>query len=328
MRAVRRTLSRKQAPGRGREGALRWYLLIHQLPPQPLYLRAKIRQRLSKVGAVALKNAVYVLPRREDCLEDLQWIAQEAVAGGGEAYVCEAAFLESRTDEALVEQFLAEREAEYRALEKSLGAGSRKEEDPTALLSRARKRFDEISRIDFFAAPGRRRVAARLEALSRRSPLPRGLARAGLTGRLWTTRRGVHIDRIASAWLIRRFIDPKARFHFADPKESARPGELRFDMVGGDFTHEGDCCTFETILARARVRDRGLSEIAEIVHDVDLKDGKFGRPEAAGLERLITGLVLANPEDEARLDRGFTLFDELHQSFRTKTPVLPKEVRK
>src|SRR6266498_880793 len=197
MRGVRPTLSRKHAPGRGPEGALRWYLLIHQLPPQPLYLRAKIRQRLSRIGAVALKNAVYVLPR----LEDLQWIAQEAVAGSGEAYVSEAAFLQRRTDEALVEQFRAEREAEYRALEKSLGAGSRKEEDPTALLSRARKRFEEISRIDFFAAPGRRRVAARLEALSRRSPLPRGPARARLTGRLWTTRRGVHVDRIASAWL-------------------------------------------------------------------------------------------------------------------------------
>ena len=99
-------------------------------------------------------------------------------------------------------------------------------------------------------------------------------------------------------------------------------------MVGGDFTHEGDRCTFETILARTRVRDRGLSEIAEIVHDVDLKDGKFGRPEAAGLERLITGLVLANPQDEARLERGFALFDELYQSFRTKTPALTKEVPK
>jgi len=326
MRGVRPTLSRKHAPGRGPEGALRWYLLIHQLPPQPLYLRAKIRQRLSRVGAVALKNAVYVLPRREDCLEDLQWIAQEAVAGGGEAYVCEAAFLERRIDEDLVEHFRAEREAEYRMLEKSLGAGSRKEEDPTALLSRARKRFEEISRIDFFAAPGRRRVGARLEALSRRAPLPRGPARAGLTGRTWTTRRGVHIDRIASAWLIRRFIDPRARLCFVDPKEPRGPRELRFDMVGGDFTHEGDRCTFETLLARTGLREHALGEIAEIVHDIDLKDGKFGRPEAAGLERLLTGLLLANPSDEDRITRGLVLFDELYQSFRKKGPVLTKEV--
>jgi hypothetical protein len=328
MGSVPRTSRRKPAPGRRRQGARAWYLLIHQLPPHPLYLRAKIRQRLSRVGAVALKNAVYVLPRREDCLEDFQWIAQEAVAGGGEAYVCEAAFLEARTDEALIEQFRAERESEYRVLEKSIGAGSRKKEDQTALLSRARKRFDEIAHIDFFGAPGQRRVAARLEVLSRASPLPRSAGRAGLTGRTWTTRRGVHIDRIASAWLIRRFVDPRARFRFADSKEPAAPGELRFDMVGGDFTHEGDRCTFETILARTRVRDRGLSEIAEIVHDVDLKDGKFGRPEAAGLERLLTGLVLANPEDGARLDRGFALFDDLYRSFRTKIPTIAKEAPK
>jgi len=315
----------KRRPGRGRQDALDWYLFIHQLPPEPLYLRAKIRQRLSRVGAAALKNAVYVLPRREDCLEDLQWLAQEAVSGGGEAYICEAAFLDRRTDEVLVGQFRAEREAEYRALEESLGPGSRKEEGLAVLLSRARKRFEEISRVDFFEAPGRRRVEARLESLSRRGPLPRGPARPGPSGRTWTTRRGIHIDRIASAWLIRRFVDPKARFRFADPKDPARPGELRFDMVGGDFTHEGDRCTFETILARARIHGRGLSEIAQIVHDVDLKDGKFGRPEAPGVERLIAGIVLANPEDEARLERGFALFDELYQSFRTRSPAIPKE---
>ncbi|HJW15406.1 MAG TPA: chromate resistance protein ChrB domain-containing protein [Thermoanaerobaculia bacterium] len=324
----RPTEPKRGLPGRRREGARRWYLLIHQLPPEPLYLRAKIRQRLSRVGAVALKNAVYALPRREECLEDLQWIAQEAAAGGGEAYVCEASFLEGRTDEALVDQFRAEREAEYRDLEKALGDRAGKAEDLAALLARARKRFDEISRIDFFAAPGRRRVAARLESLSRRGRMPRGPARRGLKGRVWTTRRGAHIDRIASAWLIRRFVDPKARFRFADPKDPARPGELRFDMVGGDYTHEGDRCTFETILARTRVHGRGLSEIAQIVHDVDLKDGKFGRPETAGVERLIAGLVLTNSEDEARLERGFALFDELYQSFRTKSPALSKEVSK
>jgi hypothetical protein len=151
-------------------------------------------------------------------------------------------------------------------------------------------------------------------------------ARSELLGRTWVTRRGIHIDRIASAWFIRRFIDPKARFRFIDPKEPARPGELRFDMVGGNFSHEGDRCTFETLLARTGVANRALTEIAEIVHDIDLKDGKFGRPEAAGLEQLLIGLLLANPEDEARLERGFVLFDELYQSFRKQSPRVSKEV--
>ncbi len=117
---MRRTPSRKARPGRGREGARAWYLLIHQLPPEPLYLRAKIRQRLARVGAVALKNAVYVLPRLQDCLEDFEWLAQEAIAGGGEAHVCEAAFLEKETDAALVERFRQERDADYAALAASL----------------------------------------------------------------------------------------------------------------------------------------------------------------------------------------------------------------
>ena len=115
--------------------------------------------------------------------------------------------------------------------------------------------------------------------------------------------------------MIRRFIDVKARFRFIDPQERARPGELRFDMPGGDFTHEGDRCTFETLLARTGVGGRALTEIAEIVHDVDLKDGKFGRPEAAGVERLVTGLILETPKDAERLERGLALFDGLYRSF-------------
>src|SRR2546428_11905029 len=110
-----RTKPPTRPAGRG-PGGDQWYLLIHQLPPEPLYLRAKIRQRLTRIGAVALKNAVYVLPRREECLEDFQWIVEEAVAGGGEAYVCEAEFLEGKTEQALVDQFRAERNADYAAL--------------------------------------------------------------------------------------------------------------------------------------------------------------------------------------------------------------------
>src|SRR5262249_36776600 len=149
-----------------------------------------------------------------------------------------------------------------------------------------------------------------------------------LAGRTWATRKGIHIDRIASAWLIRRFIDAKAPFRFIDPKEPVRKGELRFDMVGGDFSHEGDRCTFETLLARTGLTDRALNEVAEIVHDIDLKDGKFGRAEATGVERLISGLILSHATDTERIERGFVLFDELLQSFQGKRPVLAKEAPK
>jgi hypothetical protein len=151
------------------------------------------------------------------------------------------------------------------------------------------------------------------DALLRRQLEPRGVPT--LAGRTWTTRRGVQVDRIASAWLIRRFIDSKARFRFVDPSEPPRPAELRFDMPGGDFTHEGDRCTFETLLLRVPRPDRALREIAEIVHAIDLKDEKFDRTEAPGIERILHGLVLESPEDEERLQRGLALFDDLYASF-------------
>ncbi len=294
MTAVRRTPSRKASPGRGREGARAWYLLIHQLPPKPLYLRAKIRQRLARVGAVALKNAVYVLPRRQECLEDFEWLAQEAIAGGGEAYVCEAAFLEKETDAALVERFRQERDSEYATLAASIRGSSRgtgrrvnadrADEDLAARLARSRKRLEEIARIDFFEATGREEAERLVGALERRaeprgegpgSASPRALA---LSNKTWVTRKGIQVDRIASAWLVRRFVDSRARFRFLDPKrEAPRPGEITFDMVGGEFTHEADRCTFETLRRRAGVKDPAVTPIAQIVHEIDLKDGKFGR---------------------------------------------------
>jgi hypothetical protein len=309
--------------------AVRWSLLIHALPPHPLYLRARIHRRLLRAGAIALKDSVYVLPDRPSCLEELRSIAQEAVARGGRAFVCEAAFADSKVDGDLVEEFRRVRQADYKALASVLASGRRSD---AGGLGRARRRLIEISRIDFFDAPGRARVESLLAAAasSGRSGANAG-ARDGdpdLVGRLWATRPGVQIDRIACAWLVRRFIDPEARFRFVDPREPRQAGELRFDMPGGDFSHEGDECTFEVLVRRIRNPDRALRQVAEIVHDVDIKDGKFARPEAAGVERLLIGLALANPEDPARLERGFVLFDELHQSFRKHTRTPSKEISK
>jgi hypothetical protein len=310
-----------------------WYVLIHQLPPRPLYLRAKVRNRLSKVGAVALKNSVYVLPCTDDCLEDLQWIVEEAVAGGGEAFISEARFVTGISNEALVKLFQGERQADYAALtgeiRESLASLKRRsgvnppEQELVGRLARLKKRLDEIKAIDFFPAPGRHECEAALRNLEDRlQPKTRGRAKHArkhmdLLGRTWVTRCGIKIDRIASAWLVRRFIDPDARFRFVDPKgaEAAAPGEIRFDMVPGDFTHEGDRCTFETLVARAGIADPAVSEIAELVHDIDLKDGKYGRTDAPGIQRLLLGLVLSHPSDEDRLGRGFALFDDLHRSF-------------
>ncbi len=132
-------------------------------------------------------------------------------------------------------------------------------------------------------------------------------------GRTWVTRTGIKMDRMASAWLIRKLIDPEARFKFV-PAKGYQPerGELRFDMFEAEFTHEGELCTFEVLVQRFGLTDPALRAIAEIVHDIDLKDAKYGREEAPGIGQLVAGIAAAHADDEARLARGSALFDDLY----------------
>ena len=139
-------------------------------------------------------------------------------------------------------------------------------------------------------------------------------AKPELRGKTWVTRPGVKIDRMASAWFIRRFVDPKAKFRFTDPAAPRKDGELRFDMVGGDFTHEEDRCTFETLIGRVGLPDKGVRAIAEIVHDLDLKDGKYARAEADGVRMMLEGLMARTNDDEERIERALVLFDDLHEA--------------
>lgn len=306
-----------------------WLLFIHTIPPRPLYLRAKVRQRLEKIGAVALKNSVYVLPVRDDALEDLQWLAGEIVEGGGQAFIARGNVLNGVTDDELVAAFQAARAADYDSLLEEIRAGERKlasrsgarppEQQLTPLLARLRRRLGEIVAIDFFDSPGRKETERMLTRLERKQPQSRPAKTqkaAPPSGGTWVTRRGIKIDRIASAWLVRRFLDPSARFRFVDVESWKRKeGEIAFDMTGGDYTHAGDHCTFESIAAAFALRDPALRKIGQIVHDIDLKDERFGRAEAAGVRQVIEGILAAHPGDEQRLERGFAVFDDLYSSF-------------
>ena len=310
---------------------LRWLLLVHQIPPRPAYLRVKVGRRLQALGAAAIKNSVYALPRGEQSMEDFQWVRREIVAGGGEATVCEALFVEGHTDADVVALFTKLRDADYAALAaqaRALARSARRRratDDAASALLRLRKRLAEVAAIDFFGAPGREAVEGLLAGIEARlrDPAPAAPAKtisaAGYRGRVWVTRRGVEVDRMASAWLVRRFVDPRARFKFVAARDyRPRPKEVRFDMFQAEFTHDGDLCTFEVLLRRFGIEDPALRAIAEIVHDIDLKDAKFGRPEAAGLARLLAGIPLRNPRDAARLAQGGAVFDALYESFRRK----------
>ena len=299
----------------------RWLLLIHQIPPDPAYLRVKIGRRLQMLGAAAVKNSVYALPRSDQSLEDFQWIRRAVIDGGGDATVCEARFVEGLSDADLEALFNGARDAQYA----DIGKEARRFPATEEAVARLRKRLAEVSAIDFFAAPGRAAAERSLAAMEakirprrRRTPgTPPALE--DVRARTWVTRAGVQVDRIASAWLIRRFIDPEARFKLV-PGHQYTPaeGELRFDMFEGEFTHEGDECTFEVLRRRFRLTDPGLRHVAEIVHDVDLKDGKFGRAEAAGVALLVAGIALRHARDDDRLEEGAAFFESLYSALERK----------
>lgn len=127
----------------------------------------------------------------------------------------------------------------------------------------------------------------------------------------WVTRPSCHVDRLACAWLIRRFIDPAAQFVFAEDTDDAPPDAIPFDMRGVQLSHHGNSCTFETFLSRYRLSDQALIDISRIVHQADLADELFDAPEALGLDALLTGLGLSH-SDEEMLDLGYKLFDGLY----------------
>jgi hypothetical protein len=282
-----------------------WLVLIHQLPPEPSYLRVKVARRLQRIGAVQIKNTVYVLPVTDSCREDLQWAIGEIREGGGEANLFESKFLDGISDADVERRFNEERNAEYDALIADAKAG--------AEAARLRKRLAAIQAIDFFAASRGPAAAALLEKET--AVTAADLRAEDYRGRMWVTRPGVHVDRMASAWLIRRFIDPKAKIACA-PRPA--PRALTFDLPNGDFTHDAARCTFEVLRDRFGIADKGVRAIGEIVHDIDLKDAAFEREETAGVAALVAGIALAHRDDKERLARAAQLFDELYEFFRRK----------
>jgi hypothetical protein len=325
-----------------------WLLLLHQLPPKPAYFRVRIWRRLQALGAVAIKNSVYALPAGEETREDFEWLLKEIVEGGGDACICEARLVDGLSDQDIRAQFDEARDADYREIAEEARAVAEAARNDAAMpddartevparLKRLRKRLAEIAAIDFFGASGRQTaegLVAEIEARLRPASGGKAMAtekaaNADLLGKTWVTRRGVHIDRMACAWLVRRFIDPDARFKFVGG-QSYRPGgdEVRFDMFEAEFTHDGERCTFEVLLDRAGLDDPALRHIGEIVHDIDIKDSKFDRPEAPGIAQVIAGIAMAHDDDNARLERSAQVFEDLLTYFRRKRRGAAKTARK
>jgi hypothetical protein len=251
--------------------------------------------------------------------------------------LCEARFVDGLSDDQVEALFQAAREAEYAQIAEEarrlaeIPVPERQIEETRRTqveidLARLKRRLADVVAIDFFGASGRVITEGLVSGIETRihgkesHPQSTGLSdRQDLRGKTWVTRKGIYVDRMASAWLVRRFIDPNARFKFV-PAKGYKPmaDEVRFDMFEAEFTHEGDRCTLEVLIERGGLHDPALIPIAEIVHDIDLKDAKFGRQETIGIERLIAGIAMAHKDDETRVARSAAVFDDLYEYFKRK----------
>jgi hypothetical protein len=299
-------------------------MLILTLPTHPSSLRVRAWRKLRALGAVPLKNSVYVLPEGSDRLERLQWLVQEVQRDGGDATLLRVDRIETMTEQDVVRLFQEARNADYGELAeryrrclRDLGRRGRGRDAARAAdeLARLEREVARVREIDFFEAPGGQEVE-RLRAtaemhLRPEQPAPAAAPLPELRGRLWATRPRPHIDRLASAWLIKRFIDPDARFLCAPPDQFP-PEAIPFDVMGAEFGHQGEDCTFETLFRRSGLDDPRLRIMAEIVHEADLRDDRFDRPETAGVELAVRGLAASIKDDEALLAQGLVLFDGLY----------------
>jgi len=310
--------------------AHRWLILVHQLPPRPSNLRVRVWRRLQQVGAVVLRNSLYVLPASADAREDFEWVREEILASGGQVSVLEAAAVDGYTDGELVQQFRTLRTDEYEALaaeirKVSQGPGARPRRVPPAKRQRRlkvlRERFVAIQARDHFGAAGRAIVEQALEEFEQQhrpaadvTHAPR-LRSSDFTRRIWVTRPRPGIDRFACAWLIRRFIAADATFAFVAESKTPRPGQIAFDMPDVEFGHHGSHCSFETLMTRFGIRDAGVLALSRVVHDLDLKEARYAMPEAAAVGRLVEGLRASYSDDADLLQQGIVMMEALYRSF-------------
>jgi hypothetical protein len=310
-----------------------WLVLSYSMPSASRSgPRVAVWRRLRRIGAISPRGGVYVLPAREECLEAFQWLAQEVEQAKGETLLMHVERFDGLDDAHLAALFRQARKAEYDALDAEAAALERVARSkgrprehltrPRERLARLRRSHAEIARVDFFDTPERARVAARLTRIEQAlAPEPAAavtiapLRVAEYRGRRWVTRPNPHVDRLACAWLVRRFIDADALIRYADDPEA---DEIAFDMRVGPFRHHGNLCTFEGMVKAFGFDDPGLRLIAAIVHELDLQDGRFARPEAAGIEAILRGW--AGLGDTERESRGRALFDGLYASAQSSAP--------
>jgi hypothetical protein len=302
---------------------INWLLLTFTLPVKRASQRVEIWRKLQRYGTVPLGNSGWLLPSFPSNEERFEWLATSIRKYGGEASVVHVESIDNISTPQLIGRFAEACSREYqeliREIEKFVALPQQKQ--GAGRLSRLRSRFQEIVEVDFFAIPLQKRVAELLEhASAARTARPRQhtsrIEPKKFQRRVWVTRPRPGVDRSAAAWLIRHFIDKKARFAFA-PEEQVPAGGVPFDMFrSGGFGHRGDDCTFETLVKDFRIRDARVKVISEIIHDADLSDEKFGRKEGLGVDEVLKGWARKGLPDTELLERGMQLIDGLYHALK------------
>lgn len=300
-----------------------WLVLTYMLPSNSRSSpRVTLWRRLRRLGALQLAGGVYILPVRDECTEAFQWLAQEIRQAEGEALLMHIERFDGLTDAQVVARFCEARGKDYAelatqatALEQALADHPDNNGTHQESLDRLRRRYADIARVDYFGCAAGARIDTRLTRIAQAlagAPTPAAIAlvaRTAYEGRRWVTRPRPHVDRLACAWLIRHFIDPAAPIRYATTPE---PDEIAFDMADALFGHHGSHCSFETMLEAFGLDDPGLRTLAEIVHEIDLRDGRYVHPEIPGVDTILRGWLLAGYTDSALESHGIALFDGLY----------------
>ena len=301
-------------------GDSNWIVLMFNLPAKQASQRVEVWRKLKRYGALPLESGGYLLPNTPQTLEHFEWLAVAIRKFNGQASVLRVHSVDDRPDDELMRRFVDARSEDYGQLHSELKKVLQSSKRPSGTLARIRRRFSEISAIDFFNSPTRSRVEAMLVrteeggAPMSKSQRNAQRVRKEYLNRTWRTRPRPGIDRVSSAWLISHFIDKNAKFIFGDDP-ARHPKAVPFDMFhGGGFGHRGDDCTFETLCKEFHIRDAKIQAIAQIIHDADLEDEKFGRTEGSGLDRVLVGWAKQNVSDEELLRRGMQLIEGLYNS--------------
>jgi len=303
-----------------------WLVFSYSLPSKAKSSpRVTLWRRLRRIGAIGIKTGVYILPERDDTIEAFQWLAQEIQDAGGEALIIHVQYFDGLSNEEIIELFRETRRSEYleidqkaQELEKTIMDDSSKDAELSSQLLdkllKLQKSYTEVHSLDFFDCPSGQEVAVRLRRIEQnlRKSVKTNLTEANITeyvDKRWVTRPRPFIDRLACIWLIRRFINPEAMIRYS---LQPHPDEIAFDFKDCEFGHQGNLCSFETMIMKFRLQEAELRKIAEIVHELDLRDGYYAPPEAIGVETIIRGWLLGGLSDQELESRGIELFEGLY----------------